>query len=153
MFVRNSTYARRLVGAALACLTVGAPSGCGPAVGNVKGSVYYQDKIVTSGFVTLISNDGVTRNSEIAEDGSYQIAHVRPGKVKVVVSSPPVEASKGRAAPKRPDVGLPRVEEPVATDHQKKTWRELPFVYADPVKSTLTYTVKAGANTHDIKLD
>jgi hypothetical protein len=123
-------------------------------VGNVKGNVYYQDKVVTSGFVTLIGNDGVARNSEIAEDGSYQIAQLRPGKVKVMVSSPPVDASKGRAAPKRPDVGLPRVEEPFfATDHQKKTWRELPFVYADPAKTTLTFTVQAGANTHDIKLE
>jgi hypothetical protein len=131
--------------------------GCG-GTGEISGKVYYKDKVVTSGFVTLVSSDGVARNSEITEDGSYRIPRVPAGEAKIAVSSPPLDPSKGsRPMPKRTppkDVkAAPPEEGPTFTENQKKTWREIPAHYSDITKSRQTFTVTSGANSHDIKLD
>src|SRR5262245_11452234 len=150
--VRSS--AARLVVAALPVLALSLLAGCGAKSGDVSGKVYYKGKVVTSGFVTMVGSDGTPRNSEIAEDGSYQVLKVPVGEAKVAVSSPAFEVSKGfRPAPKRE--GAPANEEAGATltENQKKTWVAIPIRYSDITKSDLKHTVTAGANTKDIKLD
>jgi hypothetical protein len=147
--------AGRLLFAALGLLALNLLPGCGPGVAEVSGKVYYKGKIITSGQVTMIGNDGIPKYSEIAEDGSYQIPGVSAGEVKIAVSSPALDASKGRPLPKRPGDDGRKTDDPGAnaTENQKKTWREIPIVYSDITKSNLKHTVTRGANTYDIKLD
>jgi hypothetical protein len=147
---------RRPLGTVLTILALSLVPGCGSGVGDVSGKVYYKGKIVTSGFVTMIGRDGIPKNSEIAEDGSYQIASVPIGEVKIAVSSPPLDPTKakGKQPPRRPgDEGRKANPGPEATETQKKTWREIDIIYTDVTKNNLRYTVTSGANSHDIKLD
>src|SRR5437879_6571029 len=90
----------RSAGAAVILFAVGVLPGCGRGVGDVSGTVYLKDKVVTSGTVTMIAADGVPRQTEIAENGAYRIERVPAGEVKVVVVSPPIGAKK----PLRPPV-------------------------------------------------
>jgi hypothetical protein len=149
------SLAGRLLVSALTLLALNFIAGCGAGVGEVSGKVYYKGKIITSGQVAMIGDDGIPKYSEIAEDGSYRIPSVPVGEVKITVSSPPLDASKGRTPPKRPGDEGRKTDDPGAnaTENQKKTWREIPIVYSDITKSNLKYTVTRGANTHDIKLD
>lgn len=149
-------YGLNRVVAVLAVLATSLLPGCGPGYGDVSGKVYYKDKVVTSGFVTLIGQDGLPKQGEISEDGSYQISRVIAGEVKILVASPNPDPSKGRPLPKR-NVPGGREPEPEAgstlTEKQRKSWREIPLRYQDPDQSGLKYTVTTGANTYDIKLE
>ena len=134
-------------------------TGCGRKVGDVSGSVQYQGKIVTSGFVTAIGADGIPKQTEITEDGSYRLEKVPAGEVTFLVSSPHLEASKNpRKSPPRvnPDTGqvIPTIEEePTSTENQRKTWRQLPAFYSDITKTPLKHTIAPGPNTLDLKLE
>ena len=142
-------------------LAIGLLSGCGPKVNDVSGTVTYQNKVVTSGMVTMVGVDGVPMQAEIKEDGSYLLKGVGVGEVKVVVSSPPLAAQKGAKKVGRidPDTGKPMVSKGTevadnVTQHQKDTWRAIPIRYSDITQTNLRYTVTAGpSNTHEIKLD
>src|SRR5205823_6939327 len=118
----------------------------------------YKGQPVTSGFVTMVGSDGIAKQSEIGEDGSYKVTRVPLGDVKIAVSSPPIDSKKtppgkgAGATRKGPDRGGAE-SEPIGSDHQKKTWREIPLQYSDITNSNLKYTVTSGANSHDIKLD
>jgi hypothetical protein len=143
------------LGAALAFLSLSLIAGCGPALGDVTGKVYYKGKAVTSGFVTMISSDGVVKFSEIAEDGSYRIAQVPVGEARVAVRSPAADsAMEGRPLPKR-DVPLANQQADTAllTEYQLKTWRPIPINYSDITKSALRHTVTPGANSKDFNID
>jgi hypothetical protein len=146
-------------GVLLTLVAIGLASGCGlsPGTGDVSGKVYFKGKEVTSGFVTMVGRDGTPRNSAIAEDGSYQIAGLPAGEVKIVVTSPPTDPAKagtGRKAPlPRPGVEPRERQKPTTSDHQKKTWREIPARFADVTASDLRYTVVPGLNHHDVKMD
>jgi hypothetical protein len=140
--------------AALTLLALGLVPGCGPAVGDVRGKVFYQGKEVTSGTITMVGADGIPRNSEIAEDGSYQISKVRVGEAKVLVRSPaPDPAKSSRPPPKREGAPVPEESRATFTDHQKKTWRDIPIHYADVTRTQAKCTVAPGSNAIDIKLN
>src|SRR4051812_30756506 len=86
-----------LVGVSMVLLAFSLATGCGPATGNVAGKVYYNDKVVTSGFVTLVGTDGIPKNCPIGEDGSYKIDGVVAGEAKVAIRSlNPAETRGGR---------------------------------------------------------
>jgi hypothetical protein len=127
--------------------------GCGPGVGDVSGKVFFKGKEVTSGFVTMVGQDGIPKNSNIAEDGSYRIAGLPVGEVKIVVRSPAVDPAKSnRPPPKREGVEAREEAGPMFTENQKKTWRELPIQYADITRTELRCTVNPGSNAHNIEL-
>jgi hypothetical protein len=146
-------------GVLLTLVAIGLASGCGlgSGTGDVRGKVYFKGSEVTSGFVTMVGHDGTPKNSAIAEDGSYQIAGLPAGEVKIVVTSPPADPAKGgagrRTPPPRPGVEPRERQKPTTSDQQKKTWRELPARYADVTASDLRYTVVPGVNQYDVKLD
>src|SRR5207245_10741824 len=80
------SLALRLLCAALTYLALALLPGCGPGVGDLSGTVYYKNKVVTSGFVVVVGSDGLTKHSEIAENGSYAIVGVPAGEIKIAVS-------------------------------------------------------------------
>jgi hypothetical protein len=150
---------RLALGATLTVFALSLFAGCGPPVGEVRGKVYHKGKVVTSGFVTVVGIDGLPKQSEIAEDGSFRVQKVPLGEVTIVVTSPPLE--KKNAPRQRPTRVDPETGKPIAatetpelgTEYQRKTWRELPLHYSDITKSKLNYSVTGPVNTYEIKLE
>jgi hypothetical protein len=157
----SGSRAVRWLGVGLAVFAFSLIPGCGPQIAEMNGKVYYKDKVVTSGFVTMVGKDGLPKNSPISEDGTYRIGPIATGELKIVVTSPSLDSSKGgRKAPDRvnPETGKPAASRPEDagpsfTEIQKKTWRELPPQYGDMAKTTLKFTAVSGPNDYDIKLD
>src|SRR5689334_8695397 len=63
-------------------------AGCSADTGTLTGHVAYQGKTVTSGSVIVVNEDGTAESGVIQPDGSYQVASVKRGRVKIGVLSP-----------------------------------------------------------------
>jgi len=131
-------------------------SGCGGGGGKVTGVVTLDGQPLPSGTVSFLQSE--TKQSEsapIGEDGTYSMAKAPVGACKVTVSVPPSMAgpidptavpgvprdkAKDPSLPSMPDMGKQAKVVPI------------PAHYSDPDKSGLTFTVKSGAQTFDIKL-
>ena len=134
--------------------------GCGPKAGDVTGSVVYKDKPVTSGTVTMVGKDGNPVQTEIKEDGKYELRGVPVGEVRIAVSSPSLTPQKGGRKIERidPNTGekleTKGLEEGLpGTELQRKTWRAIPLKYSDITQSDLKHTVTPGPNTYEIRLE
>jgi hypothetical protein len=132
--------------------------GCGKSTGDVSGKVTHNQRPLFAGEVVFQGSDNNYYRGNIGADGTYTVRQVPTGvaKVAVVVSQPgevpgtdimnkmkmdPAkmgnpEATKGDAGPAPLKLKLPK----------------LPYKYADPKDSGLTFDVKAGENTFDIPL-
>jgi len=132
MWARLSRMApvNRLAGVALAVATL-ALAGCGTK-GNVKGKVYYKDKPLPSGLVTFVANNKTLGTGTIQSDGSYEVKNVKAGEVTICVSA-----------------GMPTLDK----SGRASAVVQIPPGYADPAKSNKKYTVTAGDQEYDIKLD
>jgi hypothetical protein len=134
-------------------------TGCSSS-GTVSGKVTYQTRPLTGGTVLFTSPQGKgTRRAEIGEDGSYTIANMPTGPVKIAVDTrsaqEPPPATEGQPNMKLPPGDLP----PEAArsgiygnSRKKKPAERIPEEYADPDKSGLDYTVTSGAQTKNIEL-
>lgn len=113
--------------------TLLAAAGCGKPTGNISGRVYFKDTPLTSGTVAFVTDQEAFR-AFIKEDGSYEISKVPEGDVTitVTVNPQPNPAHKGGSSSK------------IVT---------IPAKYGDPKTSGQKYTVKAGDQQKDIKLD
>jgi hypothetical protein len=120
-------------------LVVLAVLGCGgnKNEGQVSGAVTYQGKPLPIGTVSFLDSNNQPLASAAINDGSYAIpAKVPVGPVKVIVTTP------GRASGR---IGKKKSGESV-------TVISIPAKYGSADSSGLTYTVKPGAQTHDIDL-
>jgi hypothetical protein len=118
--------------------------------GSLAGKVTYQGKTVAYGTVMAVCSDGVTRSSNIAEDGSYRIEDVPTGMVKlgVVSPEPPDPGSfSGRQGGRGGGGETPR---PPTIDRSR--WFAIPEALGDPRNSGQETNVAAGANSFDIQL-
>lgn len=120
-------------------------AGCSPGRGDVSGKVTYQGKPLVWGTVQFEGSDGMLKQSNINNDGTYSIPDVAAGEAKVAVSS---------INPKSSDF-QPRVVEgrpPPPPRPEVKGWFPIPKQYDTPHSSGLTYPIKAGSNVIDIEL-
>jgi hypothetical protein len=104
--------------------------GCGGGKGNIKGKVYYKDKPLSSGVVAFVAKGKAFGPCTIKEDGSYSITNVPAGEVTITVTG----TSSASGKPNEKTV-------------------QIPMEYSDPAKSKKKYTVTAGDQEYDIKLD
>jgi len=106
-------------------------------------------------FVTV--KGGFPASGIINEDGTYQIK-APIGEVNIGVDNNMLRSpSRGKGASSGPPKGMSHPKPPGAATEAKEqpvkgTWMNIPSQYADPGASGLTYTVKAGSQTHDIEL-
>jgi hypothetical protein len=142
---------------ALPLLLALAAVGCGRPVGNVSGKILYKGSPVAMGSVVLVDTDGIPHSGRIEDDGTFVIAEVPAGTVKVAVQSPD---------PGRPlrETDLPPSQTPLmqkmkgmkidlgGAKGDRKKWRRLPKQYEDPNTSGLTLSVRKGENSQDIEL-
>jgi hypothetical protein len=140
---------RRRLDLGLLALSLGvALAGCAPRTAQVSGKVTFKDKPLPAGTVIFTSDDGKrVDTSEIAEDGSYTMAHAPVGPVKISVQThrpPTIGLAKAPVMHMGDNVG--KVEDKVGK------YVAIPPKYAEPADSGLTFTVQPGPQTHDITL-
>lgn len=121
-------------------------AGCGGGETDVSGKVSYKGKPVVYGTVLLLDGTGAPKSGVIQPDGTFRVSGVRPGAVKVAVSSPrpPGAEPPRKQAGGRDDDDKPPPNVTPASPEVIKSWFALPDKYGDPNKSELTADVKAG---------
>jgi len=138
-------------------------TGCGaPQRATVKGKVTLGDKPLPVGNVMFTTKENLTGSAVIDKDGNYVISDAPLGDVKVSVSVP--QLPPGGLEMMRRMKNNPGVKETQSVDPNDPSKRigimgdipenivPIPDKYKDPATSGLTYTVKGGEQTYDIKL-
>jgi len=143
-------------------------AGCGGKGGTVSGKVTFKDKPLAGGQVSFLTEKGKLYSGNINEDGTYTIAKVPPGPVKISVlpKEPPKIGAGGPGGPfgggpprdkmgPPPTAGIPD-EARRGFDTLKKPdpniVKNFPAKYKDAEKSELTYTVTGGDQTKNLDL-
>ncbi len=124
--------------------------GCGRPTGEISGTVMYRGKPLPSGTLTCLDVNNQALGSSAISQGSYSIARVPVGPVKIIVTTPPVSLGNPTQprAPKKTDKDSPRNRSP----DPRVPAVVIPAQYGNPDQSGLTYTVQAGAQQHNIDL-
>jgi hypothetical protein len=130
----------------LAALALAGVGGCG-GTATLSGKLSHKGRPVRYGSVIVVSADRTARSAAIEPDGSYSVADISPGPVKLAVISR--DPSKARTRPKPGRPTAPGKEE---TDKAVAGWFELPRLYEDPEKSGIHATLGSGRVTWDIDL-
>jgi hypothetical protein len=139
-------------------------SGCsdGPGRATVKGKVTLGDKPVPVGNVMFWGKDNFTASATLDKDGNYSLADAPVGDIKISVQTPKLPPG-GLDVMKRMK-NHPGMKEGDSVDPNDTSKRigimgnipenivPVPDKYGDPTLSGLTYTVKKGEQTYDIKL-
>jgi hypothetical protein len=110
--------------------------------------VTYNGKPLPGGKVTFVGDDWVSIDGIIDEQGHYTI-NAPVGNVKIAVDNRLVQQGAVRAEASK-GAG-PRPGGPPPTPIKGK-YIQIPDKYYDAAASGLTYTVKSGPQTYDIKL-
>jgi hypothetical protein len=124
--------------------------GCGSGAPSVSGTVTFAGRPLSSGTVLFHGADGRIEHGMIGEEGRYAIADAPPGDVRITVSAHPVAPAGLPSAgePPSPPAGFG----PARTEVRDSSFAAIPPRYRDPEQSGLRYTVRDGAQTHDIDL-
>jgi hypothetical protein len=132
-------------------------SGCSAPKSRVYGTISYQGKPLAGATIVLICPDNSTAQARVRSDGSYEMASVSRGEVKVAI-----QADKPRPPPRpRPDRSAIAVKDKntnaksmAANDDQAKgavvgprqppehAFASFPAKYGDPNTSGLTFELK-----------
>jgi hypothetical protein len=122
------TLLRWWCGAAAVCaLALSAPGlRADEETGSLKGKVTFNGKPLPAGEVAFIDADGGKKTAPIAEEGTFAVTGLKPGKYKITVAT-----SKEKA---------------------KDKFVAIPEKFADASTSGLTYEVQKGEGTLDITL-
>ena len=129
----------------LLLLVISSAAGCGKPLGQVSGKVFFKDQALDSGTVTFVGQDNYKAFCAIGPDNTYSFDNVPVGPVKIAFESHhrvPPGFRNGKPPPKF----LQKEETPAPAP-------PIPEKYKNPEQSGLTYTVKAGQQIFDIKLN
>ncbi len=136
--------------------------GCGPPErATVKGKVTLGETPLPVGNVMFWGADNATATATIDKDGNYVVADAPVGDVKVTVSTPKVNPQQFEMMRSMKNGAAGTTESVDPNDPSRKisimgsipeNVVAAPEKYADPATSGLTYSVKSGEQTHDIKL-
>jgi hypothetical protein len=142
--------------------------GCGSKA-SVSGRVLYRNKPLPGGWVTfrLVNSSAPAVSAPLDEEGHYEVT-LPPGEVEITVDNrelqppPPDRGPAGPALPSGvklpPGVKPPETKPPPPTqeppsDKPAGAYVPIPPKYYEFDTSGLRYTVKPGAQTHDIELE
>jgi len=130
------------------CTLFAAACGCGPSRGTVAGKVTYKNKDIAWGTVSIFASDNLQYSGEISAEGTYSIANVPSGAVKICVVSP----NPGPRVFAGGEKGLfHRRPEREPFRKPPAHWSPIPEKYADLQTTTLTGAVKKDT-TIDLEL-
>jgi len=127
-------------------------AGCGGGgTGTVTGKLTSHGQPLKGGNMTFVSADGRSFLATIGEDGSYTVDNVPVGEAKITVETESLKRQARLPMGKRPaDAPGPKQTDPAEA---AKHYVKIDPKYAQAELSPLTYTVKAGKQEYDIKLD
>jgi hypothetical protein len=131
--------------------------GCSSSA-TVSGKITHKGQALGGGTVAFFSPGKSSVVSQISPDGSYTIAKIPTGPVKIAVetgSAKPAAAPKGMTPPPGAANLPPDAANSPVYGGQKPSggkYVPIPENYGDPEKSNLTYTVQSGSQTHNIDL-
>jgi hypothetical protein len=126
-------------------------SGCGNSTSTLSGKVSYRGRAVTSGSIIVLHDSGAARSGVIQPDGTYSVAGLERGRVRIAVISPnpshtrsvlTVEANRARIGHKRTHA--------VAYRPNMAGWFALPRELGDPGTSGLECDVATANVEYDI---
>jgi hypothetical protein len=141
----------------LALLLLFGAAGCS-SYGTVSGKVSHKGQTLGGGTVVFFSPGKGSVPAQISPDGSYTIAKVPIGPVKISVetaSAKPAAAPKGMTPPPgAANVPPDAANSPVYGGQKSSGGKYVPIPenYGDPEKSGLSYTVQSGSQSHNIEL-
>ena len=144
---------KRSIFAGLVATSFLALCGCGDSTSDVSGKVTYQGKPLKGGSITFVAQRGSVSGS-IKEDGSYSIAKVPTGDVKICVDTEALNPGKKSKAPKiTPPAGQSAPEGTYGGgDDPTKKYMKIPEKYASPDTTDLTVKVESGKLEHNLEL-
>jgi hypothetical protein len=147
---------RRCLGTLLIFTAVCLVSGCGKKTGTVTGTVTYQGKTLNGGTVGFVHSNGTdVATAPIQADGKYTIGKIPVGTCKITVSTPTpisVPGAGGRMMDASKMGGSTGGKAKVGGETDASIIK-VPDKYGQTESSGLSFDVKQGPNTHDIKLD
>lgn len=153
-----SAIPRRFVRCLLFALALLIPlsAGCGANKGKavVKGTVTFKGKLLKAGNIAFQTADNRVGTARIDATGHYIVQDAPIGEAKITVlmpSAPLVTAKPPPGMSMKPPPGMEPPKEAVASS-DPRDFVTLPPKYAVISTTVLTFTVKAGENTHDITL-
>jgi hypothetical protein len=125
--------------------------GCESPRASVSGIVTFKGQPLPSGTVLLHGADGRVEHALITEDGRFTITNAPLGTVRITVQSHPAVPTGLPTRGGKPPAAPTELAPPAKEKHDNRSV-PIPPRYLDPEKSGLTYTVRAGTQTHDIEL-
>jgi hypothetical protein len=139
----NSSFFRQwLLGAVLGLTCLLSGSGCQQEPVTVSGKVTSGGKPVTSGYVVFHGAYGHVSSGPIGKDGTYSVAGVMPGEVRVSLGGAgDTMPGSAEATPRSPAL-------PVGKDRPR-----VPPKYFKPATSDLKYTIASGNQQIDLQAD
>jgi hypothetical protein len=143
-------------------VAVFALAGCGKPSATISGTVKYKGQPIPSGTIRFIGKDDngkeVMKEGKIT-DGSFSVAGLPPGKIKVGVISSAGKPSSGMApgwteamSDAQKAEMQKKFSDPAVTKSGSGGGLEIPPVYADPNQSGETLNVEVGKNEVAIDL-
>lgn len=127
--------------------------GCGDkrggAKGAVSGKVYVGDKVVTAGDIRFHGPNNAQAGGTIHGDGSYTVTDAPVGECKITVNPAP-----GMMGTKAPPKGTTAINTGGAggVPPNPSASPPIPIAYKSVESTKLTFTVKSGTNSHDVKM-
>jgi len=165
------SWAKRRAAVVLLALLVFLPAtGCGGKKGTLKGTVYFKDKPMPGGQITFVPAEGGGGGTSTIDpkDGSYAVANLPVGRMKVIVQPVPSASDSPGGGPSGPpkDKFTPPKGAPIPDDIRDKfgpgkdpnqtPGKPVPVdkKYQRADTTPLTVTVEKGEKSgEDIKVD
>src|SRR5262245_40326044 len=142
----------------VSCLFV---AGCG-GVADVKGTVSYKGQMLKFGSVTAVPANGLAVQSEIKEDGSYELKGVSLGEAKFLVYCQDPKFTKivaDLAGEKNKDEKSGKGGRATGVFNTGEATKVVenpnlvPDKYSDQAKTTLKFNIARGENIYNIVLE
>jgi hypothetical protein len=122
---------------------------CGPKTSTVSGTVTYKGQLLTYGKVVLLNGDGVPVQSEINEQGFYEVKGVTPGNLHAMVIQLPKDYKSPAEIRKELEASGVKEIDPAVFAPPKSL---IPSKYGAFETSGLTVPVTPPKTTFDITL-
>jgi hypothetical protein len=136
-------------GASVLLLAMLSLAGCDNKSGVVTGTVRYGGRVLTMGTVSFYGGNGDIVSSLISADGTYRLARVAPGTVRVVVVSHP-RVPPALQRDQAPATFAPALS--AAKPAPESPYTPIPERYQRPETSGLHFVVERGDQVLDLDL-
>ncbi len=133
-------------------LSVFAVTGCGSGKADVTGTVKYDGKLVTHGTVVFVDKSNLTHGADIQSDGTYSLAGIPAGEVRMYVYDRTPGTTTGGSRPDTAGGGRRGAVATTGANAERPPASVLPEKYGDVTTAGLTTTLKSGKNDYNFDL-